>query len=361
MKRIVIKLGTGILTKGIGEIDTLRIKSISQQIAEVRKRGTEVLLVSSGAIGMGMGAMGLTARPQTLAKQQACAAIGQSRLIQCWQNGFSSFDLLVGQVLLTHEGLRIRNRYVNAKATIDQLLSYGTIPIINENDTVSTYEIRFGNNDLLGAMVASLSDADELHVLSTAPGLIDMDGSGEIIPRVKEITPEIEAMAKDTDSPTAIGGMITKIQAAKLATQSGCATYIANGSENNVILKILDGKEIGTRFDPIDKAMVSKKRWLAYFHNPSGSIQIDQGASTAIRKNERSLLAAGVTGFKGSFAQGDVIDIIDHQGNPIARGEANYSSHEINSIASKSANDLNELFPDRKRLEVVHRDALVLL
>jgi len=361
VKRIVIKLGTGILTTGIGKVDTDRIDAICSQVAAVRKRGIEVLIVSSGAVGMGMGVLDLQSRPTTLPKQQACAAIGQSRLIQCWQRGLDPYDLVAGQILLTHEGLRIRNRYVNAKATIDQLLNYQVIPIINENDSVSDYEIKFGNNDILGAMVASLAEADQLYILSTAPGLIDMDGTGEIVPVVRAITPEIEALAKGTNSPTAIGGMIPKIQAAKLATHAGCETFIADGASENIILRILDGEKIGTRFVASEAPLVSKKRWLAYFQRPSGSIQIDEGACRALVRDERSLLAAGVSHCQGNFHAGDVIDVLNPNGEPIARGESAFSSHDIHQIARKSATEIEALFPDRNRFEVIHRDALVLL
>ncbi len=361
MKRIVIKLGTGILTTGIGKIDTEKIASICRQVSELKKRGYEPLIVSSGAIGMGMGALELQARPKTLAKQQACASIGQSRLIQCWQNGLDPFGLIVGQVLLTHEGLRIRNRYVNAKATIDQLLNYGTVPVINENDTVTAFEIKFGNNDILSAMVASLAEAQKLFILSTAPGLIDMDGTGDIVPTVEAVTPEIEGMAKGTRSPTAVGGMIPKIQAAKLATAAGCETVIADGNEPDVILRLLEGEALGTRFVANQTPLVSKKRWLAYFQRPHGSIRIDEGARVALIRKERSLLAAGVAQCDGDFHKGDVIDVLDLDGNPIARGESAFSSHEIAQIARKSAAEIEALFPDRKRLEVIHRDALVLL
>lgn len=357
MPRIVIKLGTGILTKGVGEVDPAQISRICQQIAEARKRGIEILLVSSGAIGMGMGAMGQTERPKTLAKQQACAAIGQSRLIQVWQDGLEPFGIIVGQVLLTHEGLSQRNRYVNAKATIEQMLSYGVIPIINENDTVSTYEIRFGNNDLLGAMVASLSEADQLHILSIAPGLIDMDGTGEIISVVEKITPEIAAMAKGTDSPTAVGGMISKIDAAQLATESGCDTYIADGTAKNIILRILDGEQVGTHFKPVSTPMTSKKRWLAFFQRPNGSITIDEGAKAALTKKGRSLLAPGIQKTHGHYETGDVIDILDQDQNTLARGQTSYSSAEIEKIIT------NKHAPQSpsESTEIIHRDSMVIL
>ena len=361
MKRIVIKLGTGILTTGIGKVDTNRIDAICSQVATIRKREIEVLIVSSGAVGMGMGVLDLQSRPATLAKQQACAAIGQSRLIQCWQRGLDPYGLVVGQILLTHEGLRIRNRYVNAKATVDQLLNYQVVPVINENDSVSAFEIKFVNNDILGAMVASLTEADQIYMLSTAPGLIDIEGTGEVIPVVDSITPEIEAMAKGTNSPTAVGGMIPKIQAAKLATNAGCETFIAHGAEENIILRLLDGESIGTRFAASQAPLVSKKRWLAYFQRPSGSIKIDEGACAALIRDERSLLAAGISHCDGNFHAGDVIDVLNPNGEPIARGESAFSSHDIQQIAGKSATEIEAIFPDRKRFEAIHRDALVLL
>mgnify|MGYP006081460687 CR=1 FL=1 len=361
MKRIVIKLGTGILTTGIGTVDTKRIESICEQIAQARKRGIEVLVVSSGAVGMGMGAMNLTTRPETLAEKQACAAIGQSRLIQCWQDALAPHGILVGQLLLTHEGLKLRNRYINAKKTVDQMLAYGVIPIINENDSISSYEIRFGNNDLLGALVASLTEADQLQILSTAPGLIDMDGTGEIIPIVETITPEIEGLAKGTDSPTAVGGMITKIEAAKLATSAGCDVFIADGEARDIITKILDNDFVGTRFVGDKSPMHSKKRWLAYFQRPNGSIEIDEGACRALAFGQASLLSVGVNTSIGEFHRGDIVDIVSESGEVVARGESQYSSHEIDSIAHKNLAELEIIYPDRNRLEVVHHDALVLL
>ena len=359
-KRIVVKLGTGILTQGVGEVDRGQIARICAQVAAARAQGYEIILVSSGAVGMGMGALNMKERPKTLAKQQACAAIGQSRLIQCWQDGLLPYGIIAGQMLLTHEGLRYRNRYVNAKATIEQLLAYGAIPIINENDSISSFEIRFGNNDLLGAMVSSLSEAEQLIILSTAPGLIDMEGSGQIIPVIEEITPEIEAMAKGTSSPTAVGGMVSKIQAVKVAVESGCATYIASGSEPDILLKILEGQRVGTRFQPNPDPKVSKKRWLAYFQGPEGSVTIDDGACRAIIERGRSLLAPGVAACSGLFEAGAVVDVINPAGLTIARGETQFSSVEINEILANH-HRIEELHPDKTRLEVIHRDALVLL
>ena len=210
-------------------------------------------------------------------------------------------------------------------------------------------------------MVASLAEARRLFILSTAPGLIDMDGTGEIVPVVDTVTPEIEAMAKGTNSPTAVGGMIPKLQAAKLATTAGCETIIADGAEENAITRLMDGEPLGTRFKASDAPIVSKKRWLAYFQRPSGSIQIDEGARIALIRDERSLLAAGIAKCEGDFHAGDVIDVFDSNGYAIARGESAFSSHEIRQISGKSASEIEVLFPDKKRFEVIHRDALVLL
>ena len=234
-KRIVIKLGTGVLTSGDGRLDAARIADFCAQAAQLRSRGTEVFVDSSGAIGLGMGALGLSKRPREVPRKQACAAIGQSLLMQKWQEGFAPHGLTVAQVLLTHDDLRLRARHLGVKETLRLIIAYRAIPIINENDTVSAAEIKFGENDTLSAMVASLVDADLLIMLSTAPGLIDMKGTGRIVPVVERITPEIEAMAGGTSSETAVGGMVSKISAAKIAVRAGCGVFIASGSEPGIV------------------------------------------------------------------------------------------------------------------------------
>ncbi|MET0261653.1 MAG: glutamate 5-kinase, partial [Rariglobus sp.] len=229
-KRVVIKLGTGVLTSGIGQLNTERIAALAAGVAGLRAAGTEVIVVSSGAVGLGMGRLGLKKKPSDVSKKQACAAIGQSLLMQTWQRGFDPHSLTAAQVLLTHEDLRSRDRHLGVKACLEELIAYGTIPVINENDTVSAAEIKFGDNDTLSAMVASLTGAQHLLILSTAPGLIDMKGTGKIVPVVEKITPEIEAMAGGTTDITATGGMISKITAAKLAVRAGCGVFIASGA-----------------------------------------------------------------------------------------------------------------------------------
>lgn len=361
-RRVVIKLGTGVLTSGVGQLDVARIAAVCAEIAALRARGTEVLVVSSGAVGLGMGALGLERRPKDLSRKQACAAIGQSRLMHTWQQGFAPHGLTVAQVLLTHEDLRVRSRYLGVQQTFRQILGYGAIPIINENDTVSAEEIRFGDNDTLSAMVASLTHANHLVILSTAPGLIDLQGTGEVVPVVEKITPEIEAMAGGTTSETAVGGMVSKITAAKLATKAGCGVFIASGAEPEILTRLFSGRGPGTFFVPSGLPMEAKKRWLAYFQRPAGTIFVNACAVPVLREQGRSLLAVGVTRARGDFAPGDIVNIADSDGNVFARGKVAYGSDEIPRLAGRHGAEVAALFPGRgKRLEVVHRNDLVLL
>ncbi len=377
-RRIIVKLGTGVLTSGAGpvslersapgrvegpsvSINAARIGAICAQIAELRRQGTEVIVVTSGAIGLGMGRLGLAKRPKELSQKQACAAIGQSLLMQTWQRGFDPHQLAVAQVLLTHDDLRIRGRYLAVKATLERLLDYDVVPVINENDTVSAAEIKFGDNDMLAAMVASLMQAQYLVILSLAPGLIDLKGTGQIVPVVEKITSEIEAMAGGTTSETAVGGMASKVAAAKLATKSGCGVFIASGAEPDVLNQLFRGRAPGTFFVPSGLPMESRKRWLAYFQRPTGTIVVNAGAARALREGGKSLLAVGVTGASGGFASGDIVNIAGPDGTVFARGVAAFGEDEIPRVAGKTTDELRAFFPSRKHLEVVHRDNLVLL
>lgn len=358
---MVVKLGTGVLTSSVGQLDTARIAAVCCEIAALRARGTEVIVVSSGAVGLGMGALGLAKRPKELSRKQACAAVGQSRLMQMWQTGFARHSLVVAQVLLTHDDLRVRSRYLGVQETLGQLIGYGTIPIINENDTVSAAEIKFGDNDTLSAMVASLTHAQYLIILSTAPGLIDLRGTGKIVPVVERISPEIEAMAGGTTSETAVGGMVSKISAARLATKGGCGVFIASGAEPEIIAKLLAGRGPGTFFVPSGLPMEAKKRWLAYFQRPVGTIFVNACAVPVLREQGRSLLAVGVTGADGDFAPGDIVNIAGPDQSIFARGKAAFGRDEIGPLAGQQGARVAELYPSRKRLEVVHRNDLVLL
>jgi glutamate 5-kinase len=362
---VVIKLGTGVVTSGIGELDTGRIASVCAQIAALRRQGTEVVVVSSGAVGLGMGALGLTKKPKDVSKKQACAAVGQGRLMQTWQAGLAPHGITAAQVLLTHEDLRARERYLGIKQCLDQLITYGVVPIINENDTVSAAEIqamlKFGDNDMLSALVASLTEARYLVILSTAPGLIDFKGTGQIVPVVERITPQIEAMAGGTTSETATGGMISKLSAIKIATRAGCGVFIASGGEPDIVTRLLAHTGPGTFFVPSGIPLESKKRWLAYFQRPTGTIQINAQAGPVLREQGRSLLAVGVTGVGGEFAAGEVVNIAGPDGVVIARGTSSFSSSDVVELAGLKSDAVRALHPGRKHLEIVHRDDLALL
>ena len=363
--RIVVKLGTGVLTSGAGAIDTVRIAGVCTQLAAIRALGGEVIVVSSGAVGLGMGRLGLAKRPPSTAQKQACAAVGQSLLMQVWQSGFAPHGLTVAQVLLTHDDLRVRSRYLGVQETLRRIIAYGAVPIINENDTVSAAEIhamlKFGDNDTLSAMVASLVQADHLIILSTAPGLIDFKGTGRIVPVVERITAEIEAMAGGTTSETAVGGMASKITAARLAVKSGCGVFIASGAEPDIIPRLLAGGGPGTFFVPSGLPLDARKRWLAYFQRPTGTLHVDAAAVPILRGHGRSLLAVGVTGASGAFEAGDVVDIAGPDGTVIARGKAAFASTEIPAIAGMKADGVRALYPTRKHIEIVHRDDMALL
>jgi glutamate 5-kinase len=285
-------------------------------------------------------------------------------MMETWQAGFAPHGITVAQVLLTHEDLRARARHLGVKETLAQVIGYGAVPIINENDAVSAAEIagiRFGDNDTLSAMVASLVRAQFLLILSTAPGLIDMKGTGRVVPVVDRITPEIEAMAGGTTSETAVGGMVSKISAARLATKSGCGVFIADGAEPDIVGRLLSGTGPGTFFVPSGLPLESRKSWLAYFQRPSGTITINACAVPVLREEGRSLLAVGVTGSTGDFAPGDVVNIAGPDGAVVARGKAAFGSDEIPGIAGKKGEEVRALHPGRKRIEVVHRNDLALL
>jgi len=360
-KRLVVKLGTGILTRGPGKIDLDTISDVCRQIAILRERGTEIIVVSSGAVGLGMGILGFKARPRALKKLQACAAVGQSKLIQTWQHAFEPHDIVAAQVLLTHDDLRHRNRFVAVQGTLEHLLASGVVPVINENDAVSSEEVAVGDNDRLSAMVASFTSSSLLVILSTAPGLIDRKGTRKVVPVVKTITKDIVAMAGGTSSSTAVGGMVTKLEAARLAGKAGCNLIIGHGHEKDVLLRAVLEGNVGTVFVASKLPMESKKRWLAFFQRPLGTIQVDEGARAALIHKGRSLLASGVKGCDGDFAARDIVNLAGPDGEVFARGQSCFSSHEIHQVLGKSSDALRSEYPGRKRLEVVHRNSLVLL
>jgi len=361
VRRVVVKLGTGILTSGIGKLDTDRIGAIAADVAALRARGLEVLLVSSGAVGLGMGRLGLKQRPRRFAAAQKCAAVGQSILIDHWQRAFDPHGLTVAQVLLTREDVKSRERHLAVNDLLEELLHNNLVPILNENDSVSTTEIRFGDNDVLSALVASLSKAELLVILSTAPGLIDREGTGEIIPVVESITPAVEALAGGTTDTTATGGMVTKVEAARIANRSGCGAIIASGKEPGILQRLLRGEASGTFFVPSKLPVQGRKRWIAFFQPAAGEIHVDPGAEAALREHGSSLLAKGITGCTGQFGREAVVTIARSGTPPFARGISRFSADELRAIAGMKTADIQARFPRLRRHEAVHRDSLVML
>jgi len=356
-KRIVVKLGTGVLTSGFGCLELGKMSALCAQIADAKKRGIEVILVSSGDVGLGMGKLGLKTRPKNIRKVQMCAAVGQSILIQTWAELFAPFSISVAQILLTRDDVDVLSRHKSIRELLDEILADGVVPIINENDCISAAELnlKFGDNDVLSSLVATLSKADELMIFSTAKGLIDMQGSGEVVKEVAKITPEIRAMAGGTMSATAVGGMITKIKAAEIATKSGCDVYIARGDAENILTDILDGKNPGTKFLASKSAISSKKRWLAYFGKTIAKIVVDEGAVKALRSSGGSLLPAGVRAVSGKFAKGEMVEIVDEaSGFAVARGLTEVESGELEQMRK-------HVGKCGHKDVVVHRDNLALI
>lgn len=348
--RMVVKLGTGVLTDARKQPDLAQMEQLVSQVALQRQQGRDVVLVSSGAVGAGMGALGHEKRPTELAELQACAAVGQSRLMSTYEKLFAKHDLTVAQVLLTHDDLQHHERHLNARNTLVRLLKHGVVPIINENDTVSFTEIKFGDNDKLSALVACLLPADLLIILTTADGVMENFGqpNAKLLTTIEAITPEVEGMAGGTTSATAVGGMISKIQAAKVTVRSGIPLVIAPGKKAGVIGQVVAGKEEGTLFVPNARKLASRKRWIAFFHRPRGTIYVDDGARKALREQGKSLLSPGISRSEGDFHEGDVVSICDLNGTEFARGMAGVASESIQSKKSG-------------RREVIHRDNLVIL
>ncbi|MEY2408960.1 MAG: glutamate 5-kinase [Verrucomicrobiota bacterium] len=348
--RLVLKLGTGVLTDARKRPDPAQLEQLVAQIAAQRSAGREVVLVSSGAVGAGMGVLGYEKRPVAMDELQACAAVGQSRLMATYDVLFSRFGLHVAQVLLTHDDLAHRERHLNARNTLVTLLRKGVVPIINENDAVSSAEIKFGDNDTLSALVASLLPADLLVILTTVDGVVENFGapSARLISLIERVDDSIEEMAGGTTSATAVGGMASKIQAAKIVIRSGIPLVIASGRKPAVLQHILAGADEGTLFVPQPGRLKGHKRWIAFFHHPKGALVVDEGARKALRDDGKSLLPPGVKSCEGTFAPGDVVRICDLDGTEFARGIARFDAAAIRAGGLP-------------RAEVIHRDDLVIL
>ncbi len=364
-KRIVVKIGTGVITSEDKRLDTKRIRNIAYQVAKIMDTNTEVIIVTSGAIGAGMSILKMCQRPQSLPQLQACAAIGQNQLIKMYEGAFKKKGYTSAQILLTQDDLTDRKRYLNAKNTIQTLLEERVIPIINENDTVSTDEIKFGDNDRLSGLVANLAGADLLVILSDIDGLYQYCDKGKrrirCISMVEKITREIENLAIKQRSKTGVGGMVSKLQSAKIATSSGITSIIANGRKKDVLIKIAEGEHVGTLFLASRNTIKAKKHWIAYTSKVQGAVKVDDGAREALVTRNKSLLASGIIGESGKFEIGDVVSITDKSNTEFARGLANYSSLELKRIKGLKTNEIEAALGYKYYDEVIHRDNLVIL
>ncbi|MFW6133986.1 MAG: glutamate 5-kinase [Elusimicrobiota bacterium] len=358
--RIVIKIGTRLLTKTSGVLDEKNISRLVKEIGELLDKGIEVIIVSSGAIGAGCGSLKCKPQNLSLREKQAAASIGQTDLINSYRNSFSKQKRVVGQILVTAQDFARRRSYLNIRNTIFTLLKMKVVPIINENDTVAVEEIKFGDNDHLAAVITSKVDADKFIILTDVDGLITSEG--KLIKQINKIDKKTEQHAGTKGSEFGVGGMISKIKAAKITAQGcGIDTYIANGREKGVLSEIINNGNPGSLFKGQAKDVSQKKRWIAFGTSPSGSIVLDKGAVEALINRNSSLLSVGISKVKGEFKQGDSVDCVDEQGNLIARGLVNYNSDDIEKIKGKKSSQIDDILGYKDYDEIIHRDNLVLL
>lgn len=362
--RWVIKIGSALLTNDGQGLDLDRIADWAAQIAELKHAGVEVVLVSSGAVAAGMTRLGWSTRPHTMEMLQAAAAVGQTKLVQTYEDLFQKSDLHTAQILLTHEDLSDRKRYLNARNTLRALLSMPVIPIVNENDTVTTDEIRFGDNDTLGALVANLVEADALILLTDQDGLYDADPrhspDAKLIRQANATDPALVAVAGD-GGRLGRGGMATKVRAARLAARSGAVTVIAGGRLPDVLKDIRRGLSVGTRLEPDLAPIVARKQWLAGQLQMRGEVIIDDGACQALQHQGKSLLAVGVKAVTGNFQRGECVAIKTEQGKELARGLINYDAFEARRIIGKPTQHIEGILGYLNEPELIHRDNLVLV
>ena len=366
VKRIVIKVGSSTITYGNGKRNFSRIDRLAREIADLANQGKEIILVSSGAVAVGVDRLGLAAKPKTIPGKQAAAAVGQGVLMHTYEKIFAEYGQIVAQVLLTRMDSVDRHRYTNSRNTFLALLEHKVIPIVNEIDVVAIDELKIGDNDNLSALVAGIVDADLLIILSDIDGLYTAnpqnDPNAKLVPEVTDITPEIEASAGDAGSKVGTGGMFTKIQAAKMATSSGINMVIASGEEKDAISRILDGEEIGTLFVSRENRLQFRKRWLAFGARIAGKIVVDDGCAKAVRKaGGCSILPAGITDVEGEFEAGNTISVVNKNGHELARGLANYSSEELDMIKGAKTSEIENILGHKHFDEVIHRDDLVIL
>lgn len=365
VKRVVIKIGSSLLTKGGQGLDKSAITAWVSQMVGLKRRSVDVVLVSSGSVAEGMSRLGLKIRPKTLHELQAAAAVGQMGLVRVFDDNFQQHGLHAAQVLLTHDDLTDRQRYLNARSTLLTLLKFGVVPVINENDTVATEEIRFGDNDTLAALVANLVEADLLIILTDQKGLYTGDPGlytdAELISQISVNDNRLEKMAGESRSGLGRGGMYTKVRAARLASRSGAATVIAAGVVDGVITKVILGEEIGTHFLPDIEPLVARKRWLAGQLQVKGKLVLDAGAVKVLKSDGKSLLAVGVKSVSGQFERGELVSCADENGLEIARGLVNYGKTDAELIVGKNSTEFEKILGYADDSELIHRDNMVLM
>jgi glutamate 5-kinase len=364
-KRLIVKVGSSLVTNDGKGLDAGAIAKWAAQIAQLRAMGKEVVLVSSGAIAEGMQRLGFDKRPSGVHELQACAAVGQMGLAQIYESSFREHSLHTAQVLLTHADLADRERYLNARSTLFTLLRLGVVPVINENDTVVTDEIKFGDNDTLGALVANLIEGDALIILTDQKGLYTADPrkdpSAQFVHEAKAGDPALEVMAGGAGSSIGRGGMLTKILAAKRAATSGAHTVIAWGREEDALVRLAKGEAIGTQLAAQTAQLTARKQWMADHLQTAGTVMLDAGAVQKVTSEGKSLLPIGVIEVGGEFGRGDVITCTDPSGRAVARGITNYSSFEARRIMRRPSSDIQAILGFVEEPELIHRDNMVLL
>ncbi len=358
-RRLIVKIGSALLTANGRGLDQQAMAAWAAQIAQLHQQGREIVLVSSGAVAEGMCRMNFTERPDSLPDIQACAAIGQMGLIELWSNALLAHGIQTAQVLLTHDDLSDRRRYLNAGETLDRLINWRVIPVINENDTVATDEIRFGDNDTLGAMVAGLINADLLILLTDQAGMFDADPrtnpNAQLLSTVRAMDPKLDAMA-GSGGALGRGGMATKVRAARLAARSGAQTLIAHGNQPDVLLDVLAGAPLGTLFTVDNDRLIARKQWLAAHLQTAGRVVLDQGAASALRDKGSSLLSVGVRAVEGHFDRGDVVECVDGEGARVAVGRINFGSEDAQRIAGQPSDQISKILGKNASAVMVHRD-----
>lgn len=363
-RRVVVKVGSAVLTGSAG-LDRPAMENLARQLAALRQGGREVILVSSGAVAAGRRKLKLSQKKLVLREKQAVAAAGQSHLMRTYEDIFAGFDQKVAQVLLTHDDLSHRDRYLNVRNTLLTLLEWGLIPIINENDTVSVEELRFGDNDTLGAMITNLIEADLFVVLTDVAGLFSAnpstDPSAARLATVAKVNAEIEDMAGSPTSALGTGGMRSKIVAAKTVAARGGCSFIGPGRQGNVLDELFAGVDVGTFFLPAPATLHSRKHWIAFTLKPKGELVLDEGACRALSKAGKSLLPSGIVEVRGRFGVGAAVHCLNREGQPVAVGLVNYRAAEIDLIKGAHTERIEEILGYRDSDEVIHRDNLVIL